>query len=53
MGRKMKSVVALFVILGLIYWQQPSALGSAFAKEEENTESYETPEMPEEGVLTD
>lgn len=53
MGRKMKSVVALFVILGLIYWQQPSALGSAFAKEEENTESYETSEMPEEGVLTD
>lgn len=34
MGRKMKNIVALLVILGLIYWQQPSAVGPAYARDE-------------------
>lgn len=34
MGRKMKNIVALLVILGLIYWQQPSAVRPAYARDE-------------------
>ena len=34
MGRKMKNIVALLVILGLIYWQQSPAVRPAYAWDE-------------------
>lgn len=33
MGRKMRELAALLVILGMIYWQQPSVMEPAYAKE--------------------
>lgn len=45
MGRKMKKIVALLVILGLIYWQQPPAVRPAYAWDEGSGEQNISPDQ--------
>ena len=44
MGRKMKNIVALLVILGLIYWQQSPAVRPAYAWDESCGEQNISPD---------
>ena len=53
MGRKLKSILALVIVLGMIYWQQSSILHAEVPKEAgtwkalDTSRELERPEQPE------